>query len=514
MRLSKNQVIILLLILIGLIYRLILSSNNNFIFNMDNARDMVDVREMVVLQKPRLIGQTTSIEGLFYGPGWYYLLSIPFILSGGHPYAAILLEIFLWAVGGYFLLYLVNKFYGRMAMVGVAALWIASNYILLGSQYALNPNPILFLTPVFIFALWKYLETGKIWANLLAWFLAGIFFHFEVAVGVFMPVILLLTVILAKRWDLFKKKSFYLGVLVFLATFIPQILFNLKHGSSLVKAILDYKSTSHGDIKTASLPRIIEVYNGFYNSLLPTFMNFEFFTKLMTFLFPVTLLIYLKKFKKDNFTLITLLLLFVPLVGVVFLKLGLASWYLNEVLVVSIILVGFVFFVLQKISSLGKIISVILVSVLLIFAIKNMADYLKAFQVGDNGNSVLRNELAVVDYTYQKANGKNFKVYVYMPSVIDYPYQYLYWWRGLKKYGFVPKDYAYLPNKPTYISQKEKLNTGSNPPDSGLVFLIKEPDQIGQRHLWENSFKNLPLISTENIGVIIVETRQDLIQLQ
>lgn len=511
MKLNKTQVIILLILLIGVIYRLIISSNNNFIFNMDNARDMVDVREMVILQKPRLIGQTTSIEGLFYGPGWYYLLSIPFILSGGHPYASILLEIFLWVVGGYFLLYLVNKFYGKLGVIGVAVFWIASNYILLGSQYALNPNPILFLTPVFIFALWKYLETEKIWFGILAWFLAGLFFHFEVAVGVFMPIILLLTIVLSKKWDLFKKTSFYLGVLVFLTTFIPQILFNFKHDSSLFKAILDYKSTSHGDIKTASTLRMVEVYHGFSNSLLPTFMNFEFFTKLMTFLFPIILLIYLKKFKKDNFTLITLLLFFVPLSGVVFLKLGLASWYFNEALVASIILVGFVFFVLQKVSSLGKIISAVLVGMLLIFTIKNMTGYLAAARVGDNGNSVLKNELAVIDYTYQKANGKNFKVYVYLPSVIDYPYQYLYWWRGLKKYGFLPEEYAYLPKKPEYIAQKEKFNTGSNPPDSGLVFLIKEPDQIGQRHLWENNFKTLPLISTEHIGAVTIETRQDIV---
>lgn len=329
-----------------------------------------------------------------------------------------------------------------------------------------------------------------------------------------MPIILLLSIILAKKWDIFLKKSFYLGILVFLVTFIPQIMFNFKHDSVLIKAILDYKSTSHGDIKTGSSARMAEVYNGFYHSLLPTFMNFEFFTKLMIFLFPATLFIYLKKRKIDNFTLVTLLTLLVPLIGVVFLKLGLTSWYLNEVLVAAIILVGFVLFVLQKITLLGKITAVILSLILVVFAAKNVTSYLSSLKVGDNGNSVLRNELAVIDYTYQKSDGKNFKVYVYMPSVIDYPYQYLYWWWGLKKYGFLPADYAYLPDKPEYISQKEKFNTGSNPPDSGLIFLIKEPDQIGQRHLWENSFKHLPLVSTENIGAITIETRQRTVQPQ
>ena len=77
-----NKTIIIILI-IGIIYRLSLISNGSFLFNMDNARDMVDVREMVVLHKFRLTGPTSAIEGFFNGPGWYYLLAIPFLLSGG-----------------------------------------------------------------------------------------------------------------------------------------------------------------------------------------------------------------------------------------------------------------------------------------------------------------------------------------------------------------------------------------------------------------------------------------------
>src|SRR3989344_8920019 len=144
------QKVIFLILTIGVIFRIFITANNNFIFNMDNARDMVEVREMVVLSKLRLIGQTTSIDGVYYGPFWYYLLSIPFLLSFGNPYAAILMEILLWAIGGYFLLFLADKFYGTLAFWAVSCIWVASNFLLLGIQYAFNPNPILFLTPVFI----------------------------------------------------------------------------------------------------------------------------------------------------------------------------------------------------------------------------------------------------------------------------------------------------------------------------------------------------------------------------
>src|SRR5229473_1050610 len=64
----KTQFLIIFILLIGLVFRLLITSNGNFLFNMDNARDMLDVREMVVLHKLRLIGPTSGIAGIYTGP--------------------------------------------------------------------------------------------------------------------------------------------------------------------------------------------------------------------------------------------------------------------------------------------------------------------------------------------------------------------------------------------------------------------------------------------------------------
>jgi hypothetical protein len=506
----KKNYLILLLLLIGVIFRLVISANGNFIFNMDNARDMVDVREMVVLGHQRLIGQTTAIDGVFYGPAWYYILAVPFIISGGNPYASIIMEILLWAMGGYFLLSLTKKYYGNLSVVAVGFIWISSNFILLASQYAFNPNPILFLTPLFIYLLLKYFDTSKWQFNAGSWFLAGLFLHFEVAVGIFMPVIIVLFLAITKR-QVFKDRLFYLGPLVFLATLLPQILFDIRHNFFLAKSLLDYKSGSHGAVKINLLERAISILKSFYDTLLPTFLNADIFTKLMIPLSGLLLFGVTKKghLAKDKLTLLLLIMLSVTLLGLIPLKVDLMRWHLNAVLVAAILLVGFIVSNLNKISLAGKVLSYVLVGWIIIFCSQNIAAYVSASQKEGHGESILKNELSAVDYTYAHANGKNFKVYVYLPSVIDYPYQYLYWWRGLKNYGYLPEDYAYLPNKPEYIKQKEKFNNGSNPESSGLVFLIKQSDQSGIRHLWENSFKNLELISTDQVGSLIIETRKE-----
>src|SRR3989344_9028795 len=82
---KRTIFLIIALLIFGIFYKLHWTSGGNFIFNMDNARDMVDVREMVVLDKLRLIGPTSGVEGFFNGPGWYYLLAIPFIFSKSKP---------------------------------------------------------------------------------------------------------------------------------------------------------------------------------------------------------------------------------------------------------------------------------------------------------------------------------------------------------------------------------------------------------------------------------------------
>jgi 4-amino-4-deoxy-L-arabinose transferase-like glycosyltransferase len=500
--------IIFLILILGVIFRIFLTVGGNFYFNMDNARDMIDVREMVIFGEPRLIGPTTSIDGVYFGPLWYYMLSIPFLLTGGDPYGSIVMEIILWAFGGYFLFTLVNKYYGKLALLSVSLIWTASNFILLGSQYAFNPNPVLFLTPVFIYSLLRYIETGKSKFSMLTWFLAGSFFHFIVPVGIFMPVVIILTIFLIDK-KLLKQKSLFFGLAAFILTFVPQLIFELRHNFFMFKNLFDYNSTSHGNLNQSIYLRVVSILKSFYDTLLPTFMNFKFFTiTSILLLFGILTVSFHSKRRLDNLTLVSLLLIFVPLIGLIPLKVDIMRWYLNAEMVVAIILVGFVINSLQKIPK-GYVIAFSLVAALTIFSLQNISEYLNDARKGSINNSILANEIVAIDFVYQKAENKNFKVYTYIPSVYDYPYQYLFWWYGLKKYGYLPEEYAYLPKKPEYVAGKDKINGGNHPESSEFIFLIKESDQIGQRHLWENTFKDLELLETHKVGPLDIEIRRE-----
>lgn len=508
--------LILLILILGIVYRLVLTSGGNFIFNMDNARDMVDTREMVVQRHLRLIGPTSAIEGFYNGPGWYYLLAVPFILSGGHPYAAIIMEIILWVIGGYFLLKLAEG-WGVLTQLFVGVVWISSNFILLMSAYAFNPNSVTLLAPLFIYLLLKFIETKKIFYSILTWTLAGLFFNFEMNAGVFIPLVILLAVILSKNTKLFKGKVFWIGVVFYLLTLLPQVLFDLKHQFIMTHSIINYLSSASGHGQaTKPFERLPMMINAYYSVLLPTFENFKQFVNFYLILLIGLAIGAASKMVDANLReggkrliLILVLIILVPFVGFIFIPVGVNSWHLGLPVVAAILLGGYILNWLGNLGFLGKVFSWLALLSFIFFSLTNVKSYLIEAKKQSLDPAVFRNELSAIDYVYSQANGKNFKVYTYLPSVIDYPYQYLFWWRGISKYGYTPEDYAYLPNKPPYISGKELLNKGNQPPSSGLIFLIKQPDEIRQRHLWENSFKHLELISSEKVGPLIVEIRKE-----
>ncbi len=494
---SKNiTTVIILILLVGILYRLLLTSNGNFLFNMDNARDMVDVREMVVLGKIRLTGPTSAIEGFYNGPAWYYLLAVPFILSGGDPYASILMEIILWTIGGFFLMKLVSR-WGVWLIIPVGSIWIASDYITLATRYAFNPNPVVLLTPLFIYLIFKYLESGKTAFGVFTFLLAGLFFNFEMNAGIFLPIVIISSLILSGKSKLFKTKGFWIGVTVFLITLLPQIIFDLKHNFIMSKSVVNFLLS--GDHQALNLfTKLQQISSSFYQVFFPMLLH----KQVLIWIFVGLFILFRKELKKDKLSIICLTLILVPFLGYLFLPVNVSPWHLGPEAVAFIILVGF--------SLRNKITGLLLGPLIIFFSIQNVL-FVFTGEIGKPSGdaSILKNEIAAIDYVYQYAKGENFKVYTYLPSVYDYPYQYLFWWYGNKKYGYIPGEYAYAPNKPSYIPSQDKFQGGKDG-FSSLVFLIKEPDRNDTRSGWEGEFVRLKSVEKRMVGPIEIEVKKEL----
>ncbi|OGE33504.1 hypothetical protein A3J19_04380 [Candidatus Daviesbacteria bacterium RIFCSPLOWO2_02_FULL_41_8] len=508
---KRLTVIILIILLVGVFYRLAVTANGNFLFNMDNARDMVDVREMVVLHKLRLTGPTSAIDGFYNGPAWYYLLAIPFMLSGGDPYASILMEIVLWAIGGFFLLKLVSR-WGSWLVLPIGAVWVASNYILLTNAYAFNPNPVTLLSPVLVYFLVKYLKEGKAIDIVLTWVLAGLFFNFEMNFGVFTPLIVFVSVAFTKNIKLLKQKWFWVGLVAFVLTLLPQVLFDLKHQFIMSKAVFQYLSQNPGGELNITA-RFQTISTSFYNTFLPTLMNHRIFTNIILLLAALLVYSFIKESKKDQTATVCLIFIAIPFLGYLILPVTVNPWHLGGEMAVSLILIAYLLKKLMEGVIFSKIIALTLSVSIIVFGLLNIYNFfINDFNKPSLDASLFKNEIAVIDYVYQYAAGQNFKAYVFMPSIYDYPYQYLFWWHGQKKYGYIPGEYAYAPNKPTYIPSQNKFQ-GRKDNFSGLVFLIKEPNRgHNWKSGWEGDFikYNWETIDKQMIGSIEVEIKREL----
>ena len=166
-----------------------------------------------------------------------------------------------------------------------------------------------------------------------------------------------------------------------------------------------------------------------------------------------------------------------------------ALWphYLVGLPIIYIFLVSTSLYLLSK--SLSNIILPGLIFVFLFIVNLNPAVLINSFTspIFTGNASVYRNQLAVVDYVYREASGKDFKYVVYTPPVFDYTYRYLFKWYG-------PEKYKYFPNK-----------------EARTAFFIIEPDPGYEDRpkqwlkLRENDGK---IIKSETVkGGIIVQTR-------
>ena len=122
--------------------------NGSFAFTYDVGRDLLAVRDLVYGHKLSLIGQTSGQMGIFYGPWWYWLISIPFVLFSGNP-AGVATFIALTGIAAA----LMGLFWGRKyfnnAFAFVLFIFIAlSPYSISATNQIWNPNMLIFLTLV------------------------------------------------------------------------------------------------------------------------------------------------------------------------------------------------------------------------------------------------------------------------------------------------------------------------------------------------------------------------------
>jgi len=439
---EKNFAFFLLaIVILGSIPRSIEIISGNFLFGYDQGVFFQAVKEIIVNHKLTLIGTEVGGGGFFQGPGWYYLLSIPFYLWRGDPYGGMILMFIVGILTISLSVVFGRKIFDIKTALTIGFLVAISPAIIAQSRFIWPPFIISLLSVFVIFFLYKILQGAGKFFPFLA-FTVGLIFHFETATGA----TLLLQLLIISPLFIFSKRvslRFYIfGLLSFLSTQISLFMFDLKHDFINTKGIVNlFINNNRNDLAISRINLIVNHISVFKNNFLSSFQMGNLLWTILFLILTVGLVLYFKDNKiKTAQKWLVLYLATSPLtlfVVFIFYPSTMWEWWILELIIFYCFLFGVILTYLFKNKLMRFFVVAIYIIFFLSFVDKTIFFYKNDFN-DSGGTHKIKGKINAIDYIYKDSKGKQFGLLIFTPPVYTYVYDYLIWWYGEKKYNYAP----------------------------------------------------------------------------
>ncbi len=440
-------IFLLFILLLGFFLRAQETLSHNFLFLLDQGRDMMAVKDIVFGHHLTLIGPYTSLGGVFQGPIWYYLLAIPTYITNGDPWGAVALMLIISMAVLFLVFFYTKKYFGAMTALLATYIFAVSPEAQAAATFSWNPHPMHLIIAFYIFVLYQTAYVKNKF-HLLLWPLLGLSFHFETALGVFLFVSTLLYFFIFKRSGI-KNKYFLYGLLLSFIFFLPQVLFDIRHNFLMTKSVLVIFSGSgnqglfiNGEDK--GYYSLLEGHlTAFYNNFASAFINSKPLLGLpkIILVFIVVSLLLMNRVKlwstneKRFVYLLTSIVLFNIALSFVY-SFPIRSWFLTGFqsfyLIVFAVLLG-----ATRKLLVGKIMIFIFIAITLAYSFMRI-DLLYFHPPDDGGVAKIKGKLDALDTIYKESEKKDFGLLIFTPPVKTDAYDYLVWWYGSRKYDYIP----------------------------------------------------------------------------
>lgn len=437
-----------LLIILSIFPRATEVINKNYVFLFDQGRDYLDVQKIVEKHKFTLIGAeigagSAGFKYIFHGPGYYYLLTIPYILFRGDPYGGVVLMFLLGLISIGLAFYMGNKILGKWGGVVFALMIAVSSPLIDQSRFIWNSYPatsLIILTYYFV-----YLTVKKSRNFLfLAAFSSAFIYNFELGMAVPMALsVFIFSILILKNKNL---KAFLLMFLGFILGFLPMLLFEIRHGFLAFKSILAYIfSVSTNTPRPNFLFYQSDHLNSFKYNFINAFpsLNFPIFYALLFILvFSISLYLVIKE-KNAALKKLLIYLFSLPVITYLilcFLKNAVWQHYLYHLLIGYLFIFTYALIVSDK--NHLRLFKYLLSIFLIVFLYKGLLHakevYFQDYSNYYGGTAKIKGKIDALDYIYKDAKGEKFGLFVFAPPIYTYPFDYLLSWYGMKKYNYVP----------------------------------------------------------------------------
>lgn len=433
-------VTLILIFILGMFIRLWGTLHGSFAYTYDVGRDLLRVQDIVINHKLTLLGPTTGIHGLFYGPWWYYFLSIPFLIFNGNPMgiaASIGIASGIAIIGGYIFGFL---FLDKTMGLILAGLFAFSPAVVAYSTQIWNPDLVQIFLLLWLIAFYFFLQKNRAAALFLGMF-SGLVFESQAAFGMFFVSAATIAIILVFRHNLtLKKVALYMfGVLLI---FLPRTVFDVRHDFLQTRNLI-FSLGNTSLPSTDFLTRFYERSKAFFGMWNLTLANGNQLLGGPLLIFTIlSLAVFYKKCSNKERRFVKFFLLIILFILLFFSLYSGDFWHYYLVGLPVLYIVLFVFSLRLAFVTINKKvvgITIILYMLFLIQPLKLWQSVKNPYWEGDA--AVYRNAESTVREIYQDANDRPFNYIVYTPPVIPYTYEYLFlYFSGKQNYSLPPKE--------------------------------------------------------------------------
>jgi 4-amino-4-deoxy-L-arabinose transferase-like glycosyltransferase len=442
------------ILVIGLIFRTI-NFAQNFSFAHDQDLYSWIAKDILVNKHLRLVGQVTSVPGVFIGPFYYYLMAASYALSHMNPLSAIvpLTIIGLATIISFF--WLGKTYYSEKVGLILAFIYSISCGAALFDRWSVPTEPTILWSVLFLFVILGMLK-GNLKLMPLYAILLGFVYHIHIALLPILPLPILAyflsTGSISEKFKKLKIKNILISLFLFAIISSPFWLFEFKHNFSQIQSIISASQTDLGN--PTGIPKLLKVINASAIQI-QQILVIGFDLKPVEMIWPIfltiTFYVLLKK-KKINIQFL-LMFLWIGLISLAQFtsKRIVSEYYFVNILPVIILILGLFIDLIwtKKVSNL-------LFFILGGFYLIINWNWLQDITTHNTESYSYRKQL--VEYIKKDAASKNYPC-IGINYVANFGtgvgFRYLFWYEGInivKPGGNVPNYNIIIPSE---ISEKE-----------------------------------------------------------
>jgi len=429
--------IILVLILVSAFFLRTYRTQDFLGFWYDQGRDARVVWNLIHNQKLFLVGPTTGIEGIFLGPFYYYFITPAYFLGQGNPVFPSVFLAGLNVLAIYFLYRIGLEFFSQATGLLTAALVSFSSELVRYHRWLSNPTPLPFFALVTFWSILKIISSSprkRYW--LFLGLGIGLSLQLEAASAIFFIPSTFIILLLNRKSLITNRNNFIFLFLPFIATLVPQILFNIRHQNILLNSFVKFLigERSFQPMVTVLFTNRLALYYQFFISKLFTLP----WAMLLFVVLSIVLVLLVRRHLTSKPVLSTIIWCLTPAAILLFYhgnKGYLWDYYFTGAYPVFMLLVASVWTQVSFHFPKSRVVVIFLISLFLFQNLKNnYVFYTQALP----GYISLTPQLSAIDWVYADATGQAFNTDVYVPPIVPLAYDYLFLWLGSNKYGYQP----------------------------------------------------------------------------